>query len=196
MTNMGFCRIPPRTPYTNLTHSLILYRTRAKYDNLVKSLTLGTWICLTLLDLWLVYIALIEVPPEVSTILMSLALSSTIGPLIISYLFAPRSFELTPSGIIVRRALRSFEIPYEEIIEVRRISWSLWFTLVQVRVCGSGGLYGFYGLFKLKNIGKVWLYVTNRHNAILIKTKEKQYIISPGEPEEFLRKLNEFLKVN
>jgi hypothetical protein len=59
------------------------------------------------------------------------------------------------------------------------------------RLGGSGGLYGYFGLFHIAGIGKVWMYVTNKDRIILIKTKEKQNAISPNNIDDFLSTLTQ-----
>ena len=106
----------------------------------------------------------------------------TIGILVVPYLFSPIAFELSKSGVIVKRPLRSFLIPYSEIVDVSitDLSWK------GIRLWASGGLYGFFGLFYVSNLGRVWAYVTRRKNIILIKTKSLKYAISPEDPQTFL----------
>ena len=184
----SFCRIPPGGLPLNISYSTTLYKSDAKYDPLVKSITIASGIGLIALNIFIIYVALTQIPhPLLASFLIAMTTTLTIGILLGTYLFSPQSFELSLKGVIVKRHLRSFEIPYEEIIEARRIKW----TWKGIRLCASGGLYGFFGLFYLKDIGKVWLYVTNRDNTILLRTKKGvQYMLSPENPENFLKKLN------
>jgi hypothetical protein len=61
------------------------------------------------------------------------------------------------------------------------------------RLGGSGGLYGYFGLFHIAGIGKTWMYVTNKDRVVYIQTKEKQYAISPDNPDDFLLSLKQHL---
>ncbi len=61
--------------------------------------------------------------------------------LVIPFAFAPRAYEITQTGIVVRRMLRIFEIPFSSVRRVYEtdLSW------VGVRLWAVGGLFGFYG---------------------------------------------------
>ena len=180
----SFCRIPPGGLPLKLP--TVLHRSRAKYDRLAKAITLGTWTGLLLLDLFLFYIA-----GEEGLVVFLAVLGLTLGILLGTFLFSPRSFELTLSGIAVRRVLMSFEIPYDEISEAERVRWK-WRG---VRLSASGGLHGFFGLYYFKDVGKVWVYVTDRSRMVLLKTKSgTQYMLSPEDPEAFLEKLQAVVK--
>lgn len=61
-----------------------------------------------------------------------------------------------------------------------------------IRLWASGGLYGYYGLFYLDKLGKVWVYATRRKRVLLLKVNNK-YIISPENLEVFLKLLENFI---
>ena len=185
---VSFCRIPPGGLPLRLACPPTLYKSRAEYDALTKSITAASWIGLVALDLLVAYAAATQIEqPTLSAALVSATTALILGILLGAYAFSPRGFDLTPSGIVVRRLARSFEIPYEEIAEVERVEW----TWKGIRLCASGGLYGFFGLFQLRGIGRVWMYVTNRHKVVLIRTRRGvQYAISPEDPDAFLRALS------
>lgn len=63
--------------------------------------------------------------------------------------------------------------------------------LQAVEAIGCWGVYVFRSIFR--GIGRVWMYVTNRYNLVLITTKDDaKYVISPENPDEFILKLNSF----
>ncbi|MHC1564126.1 MAG: PH domain-containing protein [Candidatus Hecatellaceae archaeon] len=109
------------------------------------------------------------------------------GILGVAYLFAPKGFELSSDGVVVLRSVRSFLIPYSQIVEARLLEKLTW---KGVRLFASGGLYGFFGLFYFAGIGKAWAYTGRRSQVILLKTRSRgQYVIGPGKPETFLFQL-------
>jgi len=188
----SFCRLPPGSLNISFSTSPVLYRARAPYDTVTRTITLTVWIGLMALLAFIIHLMVIyEVPMETFTTVTSLMFVVILGILIGAYLFSPKEYELTLDGLIVRRVIRSFKIPYRNITEVKRIRW----TWKGIRWCASGGIYGFYGLFWKSGIGNVWMYVKDRSKMILIRTADKtQYAISPENPDEFLRKLEEILK--
>lgn len=89
-------------------------------------------------------------------------------------------------GVVVKRPLRSFIIPYNRIVLAKRLNW----TWKGIRLMASGGLHGFFGLFKLYQIGNIWLYVTNRKKMIYVETDDgTKYAISPENPDEFIKQI-------
>ncbi len=184
---LSFCRIPPGGLPLRFSSSPTLYRSRARYDSLTKSITLGVWAGIILIDVATLYHVYAEITEPTQLIAGSLIiLGLTFGVLLGLYPFSPRGFELTLSGIVIRRTLRSFEIPYKDIVEVKRVDW----TWKGIRLFASGGLYGHFGLFHFSRLGRVWAYVTDHHKTVLIKTKDgTQYMLSPEDPEAFLERL-------
>ena len=87
---------------------------------------------------------------------------------------------LTSTEVIIQRPIRNISIPYNQIIDINQLNW----TWKGLRLGGSGGLYGYLGLFYLSNLGKVWMYVTNKNKMLLIKcVNSRNYIISPDEAD-------------
>lgn len=164
------CRIPPDGVKPS---DVVLYRDKAKWGKSVKLITFSVFLVLLIVALSLSAVIVIFI---------------CLGILLIPYLFAPKSFELTQSGIVVRRLLRSFEIPYSKVKGVSVIDLPL-----GIRLWASGGLYGYYGLFYLDKLGKVWVYATRRKRVLLLKVNNNKYIISPENLEVFLKLLENFI---
>ncbi|MBP6664010.1 MAG: hypothetical protein KA168_01840, partial [Chitinophagales bacterium] len=62
-----------------------------------------------------------------------------------------------------------------------------------IRLFASGGMWGYYGFFYSFKMGKMWWYVTQRKNYVLIQTTDDtQYLLSPDQPEQLLNALNKF----
>ena len=55
-----------------------------------------------------------------------------------------------------------------------------------IRLWGSGGLFGYYGLFRTAKLGKSTWYVTSRNNSVVVITAAKTVLFSPDEPDGFL----------
>lgn len=111
---------------------------------------------------------------------------------VLPYLFSPLEFMITTSGIVIKRLLRNINLPFSDIISMKRISKDI---VITARLWGSGGLYGFIGLFYVKDLGKTWMYVTSRDKMVLIETiRGKKFIISPSDPDSFVEKAKQFLR--
>jgi len=177
-----FCRIPPDgVKPTNP----VIFVSKARYGRSVWIITLTVCALIIAIAVNTLYVSLTNNNVEVGVLTALLCL----GLLVVPYLFSPRAFELTRNGIVVRRILRSFEIPYSKIRKayLADLSWK------RIRLWASGGLYGFYGLFYVARLGKVWVYATRRCNLVVIETEGNKYAISPEDPEEFLEMLKKFV---
>lgn len=164
-----------------------LYKFEAPYDHLVKVTTSLVIAFMTTLFACISYIAIIE--GNDIGILVSLSLAALYFLIVfLPYLFSPRGFALTTRGVLIKRPLKSILIPYNEIIGFKRIIRAS--PLKSVRLWGSGGLYGFVGLFRMPDLGRVWMYVTDRSRMLLLETKrDVKYIISPSDPSMFIERM-------
>jgi hypothetical protein len=55
-----------------------------------------------------------------------------------------------------------------------------------MRLFGSGGFFGYYGLFRTTKFGKCTCYVTNRKNMVVIVADSKTTLYSPDDVDGFL----------
>lgn len=98
-------------------------------------------------------------------------------PLLVWMLFnIPLKLTVDSRSIVVHHPIGKTTILRSEIVELRpivklEISGS-------VRLFGSGGYFGWYGLFSHCNIGRYKMFSGDRENLYLIRTKKVQYIIS------------------
>lgn len=110
----------------------------------------------------------------------------------IAYLWKPLQIILTTDQLIVKRKIgdKAFSIASIQsaaIITKKQLGMG-------IRLFGSGGFFGYYGLFKYKNIGNVNVYCTQREPVILIELTKGKILISPDEPTLFLNDLNALKK--
>ncbi len=159
----------------------------ASYDGVVKKATIAIWILLVAESLFFMYLFSVETPlSSLSIVLIVFMPCVSLIVLLVPYLFTPKGFRFTPEGLRIERLRNTITIPYNQISNVQRGKW----TWKAVRLGGSGGLYGYLGLYHLFGIGRVWMYTTDRHKMILIETKKgKKYAIRPENPEDFVSQL-------
>ncbi|GAB4030072.1 MAG: hypothetical protein Fur0012_05380 [Elusimicrobiota bacterium] len=101
----------------------------------------------------------------------------------LTWLFSPVSYQITETKLKILRPIKDIEIDLGEISEIKKTDRaSLKGT---VRLFGSGGLYGFFGLFYKKGLGKFYAYCTNSSDLVLIKAG-KIFLISPSHTETFI----------
>lgn len=172
--------------------SSIVYEFKAPYDRFVKAITIAVVLLLTLLSIYGLYLLFTVDWNGVALLaLLSIALLPLLI-LVIPFLFSPRAYVLTATGVLIKRPLNSIFISYSSIASVRMVMEKpIW----GIRLWGSGGLYGFIGLFHYKNLGRVWMYATDLSKMVLIETHQgAKYIISPSDPTSFIEKIKPYLE--
>ena len=94
---------------------------------------------------------------------------------IILYFFleSPRYITLTDSHLILKKMFGNLVINLGEIEEIRPYSASSF----NYRLLGSGGLFGFIGVFQNKEVGKYRAYVGDYKQAFIVETKNKKNFV-------------------
>jgi hypothetical protein len=105
----------------------------------------------------------------------------------LGYAFSPKSYALSGRTLIVRRLIRNVELPLAGVRELRRAEPEDFRGCL--RLWGSGGLFGYYGLFRTSRLGKCTWYVTDRSNAVVVVTETKTVLLSPDDPSTFMSAL-------
>lgn len=107
-----------------------------------------------------------------------------------SFLVFPLYIISDDEGIGIKTLLRTKCIAFHDIDHIERLQrndWFFGFGKGAVRIFGVGGVFGFIGLFRLKEVGNFWSYVTDEKKAFIIYRKNGLPIaISVSEPDEFL----------
>lgn len=147
----------------------------ASWDSLVKGMTT------------VVFVLLISLTVLFSCISNNMFLMGTLtilygSILFFPYLWSPRGYGISDRGIVVKRLIGDLTIHICR--EPKRWHWTWW----GLRLFGSGDLYGYFGLFTLKGIGRVWMHATNRNNLVLVKdVRGTKYLLSPDDPDKFIQ---------
>lgn len=106
-------------------------------------------------------------------------------------IYAPIYVKITDRHVAVRRPLKSKVINIDDIASVQLCPP----TMGAIRVCGSGGWFGYWGWFKERDLGKYFAYYGRSSDCFLLKLKDgRQYIIgctdAPDAVEAILRHIN------
>ncbi len=102
----------------------------------------------------------------------------------LAYAYSPRGYSVGERTIIVRRLIGNVRLPLEGVREARRATAEDFSG--GIRLWGSGGMFGYYGLFRTSRLGKCWWYVTNRRNSVVVVTEAKTALFSPDDVDGFL----------
>ncbi len=102
----------------------------------------------------------------------------------LAYAYSPRGYAIEDGSIVIRRLRGGVRFPLESIRQARAAEAGELDGCL--RLWGSGGLFGYYGLFQNSKLGTMRWYVTNRNRAVVLLTDSKPVVISPENSEEFL----------
>ena len=103
--------------------------------------------------------------------------------LVVAYAYSPRGYSILDRAIVVRRLIGNVRIPLDGIREVRVATADDFRGCI--RMWGSWGLFGYYGLFRTSRLGKCTWYVSNRGNAV-VTIGQKTAVFSPDDVDGFV----------
>ena len=89
-------------------------------------------------------------------------------------------------------------------LRIERLGWQNRFALTDVisvnadpdaisgslRLCGSGGLFGFFGWFRNRTLGIYRAYGTDPENSVVLKLKNRTIVVTPHAPAQFVEEIN------
>lgn len=104
--------------------------------------------------------------------------------IILPYLYSPGGYAISERLLIVRRLIGDVRIPLDNLGEVRTASADDFRGCM--RLWGNGGLFGYYGLFSTTVLGRSTWYMTNRANAVIVRTAGKTVLVSPDDVDAFI----------
>lgn len=135
----------------------------------------------------------------------SIAATSYLRPFISSAFLAPVIQWLLPVIVLgcLPFTIRSYTIT-EDAILIRRLFWTTRLSrrgltsaefLPQamkggLRTCGNGGAFSFTGWYWSKSLGFYRAFVTDLNRTVVLRFGKRIMVISPEEPENFVRELN------
>src|ERR1051326_4955035 len=96
----------------------------------------------------------------------------------VTYSFSPRAYTISRESISIKRLIGAAVVPLENVLEARRTPPA---DLTGcIRVCASGGLLGYFGLFRTARFGNCTWYVTNAKQMVVVRTAGKTVLFSPA----------------
>jgi hypothetical protein len=117
------------------------------------------------------------IQPPIAVYILALTLFITWG-------FHPQSYTITQSTVIINRPFGNIKIPVDKIKDATQITsedlGKPW------RIMASGGVFGFFGVFSSKTIGKFTMWCRNRDSMVLMNLDEQIIIVSPDDPAGFI----------
>lgn len=116
------------------------------------------------------------------------AVGTTLGiglPLLalgVGYGMSPRAYRVQPGRLqILRRWFGAKTFRIDSVAPTSAL-----FGLGGIRLAGSGGAFGWYGLFWRKGTGRYRAYVTDRTQLVVCDGPDGMVVLSPADPRAFL----------
>jgi hypothetical protein len=104
--------------------------------------------------------------------------------ILLAYAFSPRAYQVSGQTLRIQRLVGDAVVTLHAVGEVRRT------TRDDFRGCfklfGSGGLFGYYGLYRTAALGKANWYLTSRARAVVLHTGGRTVLVSPDDTDGFL----------
>lgn len=146
-----------------------LYSYSASYDRTTKIISLAVGVFLPALGLY-----------TGNPYLLGLGVLIVLG----GYAYSPRRYSLEGRSLVVHRLAGNASLPLEDLRQARRATAED--LRGSIRLWGSGGFFGYYGLFRTSSLGRCTWYVTNRANIVVVETSGKTVLVSPDDADGFL----------
>jgi hypothetical protein len=113
--------------------------------------------------------------------------------LIITHLLHPVSYTIVSDAIKINRPILPITVQTVDVIHLEKISVAD--LAITVRLLGSGGVWGYFGIFHSKVHGRLTMMATDMQHLILITTATNKYVISPENTQAFLETYNNRKKI-
>ena len=104
--------------------------------------------------------------------------------LLASWAWSPLGYAISDEGIVIRRPVGHILIRTKSIQGIRAATGKDFDGCI--RLFASGGLFGYFGIFRTSSLGKSHWYMTNRDNAVVIFTNSGTALVSPDDVDGFL----------
>ena len=123
------------------------------------------------------------------------AIVAGVGALVfaLAYAHSPRGYAIVDRSIVVKRLIGNVRIPLDAIREVRSATRDDF--RAALRLWGSGGLFGYYGVFQTACLGKSTWYITNQNRSVVVVTGSKTTLFSPDDVAGFITAIHEAVPV-
>ena len=110
--------------------------------------------------------------------------------MVITWGLHPQSYTVTPTTVIINRPFGNIKIPISKIQNATPITSED--IGIPWRIFASGGLFGYFGVFTSKNLGKHNMWCRNKDSMVLMVVDEQIIIVSPDDPAGFIAAIRKF----
>jgi hypothetical protein len=103
-------------------------------------------------------------------------------------LFAIRGYAVTPDAVLVRRLFWTTRLPRAGLQSATFDPQAMRGSL---RTFGNGGFFSITGFYWSKTLRTYRAFVTDPRQAVVLRYERRTVVVSPGDPEAFVRELAE-----
>lgn len=105
--------------------------------------------------------------------------------------YAPMSISINEKEVCVNSSFGWHKIPMRRIVSVERFQP----TMGSLRLCGSGGFLGYWGIFREGDIGNYTAYFGKASDCFLIRLDNgDKYVLGCKNPDEMVACINSWIK--
>lgn len=122
------------------------------------------------------------VPRLASTILVVLPIAILLGTLP----FMVLGYVLRDDEMLIERLGWANHIPLSTVVSATADADAI---RGSIRLCGSGGLFGFFGWFRNGRLGVYRAYGTDPKRCVVMKLTHRTIIVTPDDPQRFVAEL-------
>jgi hypothetical protein len=120
---------------------------------------------------------------------MAARLAAFVLPLLVLFgtlLFVVQGYVVTDSELFIERFGWRNRIPLRDVVSVTIDPEAMRGSL---RLCGSGGLFGFFGWFRNSKLGVYRAYCTDTKRCVILKLVNRTIVVSPDDPGRFVAEI-------
>lgn len=154
---------------------------KASLDRITVIISIMVVIFFVALTVWVIYFV-----PDLG-IYGNISIATGLATIVVSFLLYPTGYFVDDKSVAVKGVLFSRTILKEDIIAVEEIKTED--MSATIRAFGSGGFFGYFGLFyNSKHKWMIW-FATQRKNYVMVHTAKRKFVFTPDNPQEFIAAL-------
>ena len=111
--------------------------------------------------------------------------------LIVTLFFIVSKYEIQDNKLLIHRFFWKKAIDLHGILSVEYDPDAV---KGSIRLFGNGGLFAFSGIYKNKKLGNYRVFATDYKKCVVMKNKEKTFVVTPENPKTFVEKISNLIK--
>lgn len=101
--------------------------------------------------------------------------------------FVVRGYVVRQEELLIERLGWANHVPLKQVVSVRADPEAIQGSF---RLCGSGGLFGFFGWFRNRQLGVYRAYGTDPKRCVVMKLTNRTIVVTPDDPDRFVAEVD------